>query len=162
MVPGVTSNLETRRIALIHKRLVASQTSERLEKCKCSRLWCLCLDIRLLVDGRRHCSLLPSSSHMQVILYRPRDYPAAGPDKCYGNLANHLRARGGVQTYARECLGGHFCMGGWVCPSGQFNGSQRCRQPVFSRLRVVACMPSWSYGISRPVRAPEPQWYRSH
>ncbi|KAI0739020.1 cytochrome P450 [Daedaleopsis nitida] len=30
MVPGVTSNLETRRIALIHKRLVASQTSERL------------------------------------------------------------------------------------------------------------------------------------
>ncbi|KAI0720701.1 cytochrome P450 [Cerioporus squamosus] len=32
MVPGVTSNLETRRIALIHKRLVASQTSERLER----------------------------------------------------------------------------------------------------------------------------------
>ncbi|TFK89028.1 cytochrome P450 [Polyporus arcularius HHB13444] len=32
MVPGVTSNLETRRIALIHKRLVASQTSERLQR----------------------------------------------------------------------------------------------------------------------------------
>ncbi|KAI0716488.1 cytochrome P450 [Earliella scabrosa] len=30
MVPGVTSNLETRRITLIHKRLVASQTTERL------------------------------------------------------------------------------------------------------------------------------------
>ena len=36
MVPGVTSNLETRRITLIHKRLVASQTTERLASCECS------------------------------------------------------------------------------------------------------------------------------
>ncbi|KAI0760176.1 cytochrome P450 [Fomes fomentarius] len=30
MVPGVTSNLESRRIALIHKRLISSQTTQRL------------------------------------------------------------------------------------------------------------------------------------
>ena len=32
MVPGVTSNLEARRIALIHKRLAGSQTSDRLAR----------------------------------------------------------------------------------------------------------------------------------
>ncbi|OJT07489.1 Lanosterol 14-alpha demethylase [Trametes pubescens] len=32
MMPGVTSNLEARRIALIHKRLVSSQTTERLTR----------------------------------------------------------------------------------------------------------------------------------
>ncbi len=34
MVPGVTSNLESRRIALIHKRLISSQTTERLSNCE--------------------------------------------------------------------------------------------------------------------------------
>lgn len=39
MMPGVTSNLEARRIALIHKRLVSAQTTERLARRECALPW---------------------------------------------------------------------------------------------------------------------------
>ena len=44
MMPGVTSDLEARRIALIHKRLAAAQTTDRLAR----REWCVACPLWLV------------------------------------------------------------------------------------------------------------------